>query len=601
MKKLALVLLALVAGGAFFLWREAPHRATGAEIAPPDALLFAHLPDLVRTARRWPATALAQLWREREVQAFAAGALARMPALLETQEALRRLERSGAREAFFAVTSTEGPAPGFVAGLRFTGSKSDVAALLSKPWAAWRQASPAGRTELLRRPHWEIETHTVEDRLLAGCFYEGWYFLANDLVRLELTLARCRDRSSAGIASTEGWKTATAPLPPDADALLVAEPERLPVLLGVLAPAAPHLPAPAPKSRPIAWAVKLDRSLLRDTLFLPGVPPAATPLTARTHVLLGAETLFYGAFLLPAPLEVPPPIAPLLTLLTSSPSLALAGETLSAADFTAAFGPECAVLLDWPPEAEAPAICFVLGIRDARRAAQVVETITGGTDDTETWLRQEEAGMALHRAPADPKTGAAPALAILADTIVLGANAAPVRATAARLLLGPGSSGDAPARAELANASGSATEAIARLDFRRLFERSYETFRPFLRMSLAFSPVTGSYLDPEKLPPAEAIARHLAPTLYTQTARPEGLLIEAAGTLSLSQTLAGIVATVGTSSLRALSERKEARTPELTRTPGKERIPARSATKGAETSTEASNVPEKSQIGASQR
>ena len=72
MKKILLILLAvlvLVAASAFWILRETGPTDAGA-LLPAETVVLASLPDLPRTASRWPKTILAKIGAEPEMKAF---------------------------------------------------------------------------------------------------------------------------------------------------------------------------------------------------------------------------------------------------------------------------------------------------------------------------------------------------------------------------------------------------------------------------------------------------------------------------------------------------------------------------------------------------
>jgi hypothetical protein len=602
----AIVLAAVLCAGLVHLWREAPYRVRGEEIAPPDALVFVQLPDLQRTARRWPETALAQLWAEPEVQALLKAPLEQMPALRRVREHAVRLARVAPREAFVALVAADGAEVKFVAGLHFAGSKSEVATLVAEPWAAWRAQWPAGRSEVLHRPQWEIETYAVEERLLAGSFHAGWYFLSDDLAALEATLGRCQGGASTGIGSTAALRRAAAPLPPEPDLFIFAQPGRLLDRLGaLLAGATPAVEKTPADFQPIAWGVKLEGPGFRDTIFIPGVGSPKVSLRRSTQALTAPDSLLYGAFLLPPRAELPPAVAPFFALLATQPWLVEAGERVSWAEFAAGFGPEGGIVLDWPPAADAPSLSFLFQVRDTGRAAHFVESLTGPSARDAPWQRLESGRTAHFQMPAGRPGGSTPALSLTPDFLVLGAQSHAVRSVATRLNAGSADITQSPPFHEIAARVKTPTAAFAYLDLRAFIERSYETLRPFLGMSLALSPETSPYFDPARLPSRETLARHLGPSVYSQTTRHDGIFIESVGSLSLSQTLASLTVGAWSSVGPALSRlgKNETRPamPTKLELPAAVPISAPRRANAAETSRKSGNADETSQIQPSQR
>jgi hypothetical protein len=606
MKKFApalVVLVAVLCGALALLWRGESQRAPGAEIAPPEAIVFAQLPDLPRTARRWPDTALAHLWQEPELQAFLAKPSEKMPALLRAREHFAKLRRVVPREAFVAILTLDGPAPRFVAGLRFSGRKSDVAALVAEPWATWREAWPAGRAEVLRRADWEIETYAFQEKLLAGCFHAGWYFMANDLAALEATLARCQSRD--GIGSTAELQRATGALSPESDVLVFARTGSVFERLGAMLTSQPSAPAPPKPAGSFGWGAKIEGAHIRDTIFIPGVAGTGTALLRGTQALTAPESLLYAAFLLPAKVELPPAISSALALLPVSSWFALRGAAVSWSDFTAAFGPEGGVVLDWPAAADAPALTFVFEVRDRGHAARFIDSLTGPAAKGARWQRQEEGSVIHYQAARDRQGGTTPAVALAPDLLVLGAQSHAVRAVAARLGARGADLTQSPPFHEIAARVSTPKIAFAYLDLRALFERSYEALRPFLAMSLALSPELAPYFDPAKLPTAPALARHLGPSVYSQGAHDDGVRIESVGSLSFSQTLASLATLTWSSAAPALRTLgKPPAPPPPRKAPSASPSPAPKAPPTvlpAETSRKSENADETSQIQAFQR
>jgi hypothetical protein len=141
-----------------------------------------------------------------------------------------------------------------------------------------------------------------------------------------------------------------------------------------------------------------------------------------------------------------------------------------------------------------------------------------------------------------PPAPVAPGIALTERFAVVGADAADVRRCVAQMHAGSAAIDRRPEMTALAGQMRPPTAACAYVDLRRLFERSYAMLRPFLAMSLAFSPSASQHFDASKLPSTDTIARHLGPTVYTQCTTARGALIESVGTLSFSQTLGSVMA-----------------------------------------------------------
>jgi hypothetical protein len=76
-----------------------------------------------------------------------------------------------------------------------------------------------------------------------------------------------------------------------------------------------------------------------------------------------------------------------------------------------------------------------------------------------------------------------------------------------------------------------------------VYARFDASLRPLLAMGAAFLPALSDMVDVGKLPPADVVARHLSPTVMSQSYRGDGYVAESLGSLPLYQTIIGAVTT----------------------------------------------------------
>ncbi len=558
---IGLIIAVLFVAG-LFLRVRVPHMARAAELVPAEAIVFAQFPDLPRTGERWKSTALSQLWNEPEMQAFLEKPRAKIAKEQSLLPQLARLQNVGVGEAFFAVTSIDGTEPRFVAGFSFSGSRSEVEALLAEPRAALKKARPTGRAELVNYGAAEIETFTEKEATVAGVFRDNWYFLANNLELLEQTLDRYdhkNDSAAGSLAKAAIFLEATAPLPADRDALIVAQlgtvMDRVTALLLASGQKMDEKQvADLKKTTAIAAATKLDGTQFRDTIFVlsPGGKTEA-PLARNSLALTSPATLLYFALALPAAIEVPDSAAAMLPMIL--PNLApmqksLAAKGLSFAEWNQAFGPEFGAVMDWPPATLQPSLMLTLDVRDAAKARAFADALTGPVAGGPAWLRKEENGATIYSAPpADGLQLVTPTFALTEKFLVAGLSAEAVGPVGARLKSEGANLSGAPAFESAGKTVGAPTSAYGFIDLRGLFERAYGTFRPFIIMSLAFAPDAGEWIDGAKLPTTETFTKHLGPIVMSQSTSERGTLLESRGTLTINQVL---VAAVGAAIRAAL-------------------------------------------------
>ena len=543
MKKASAVLAVLLALGlaAFVLYKKTiGAHVPAAQLVPGETLLFVDLPNLPRTALRWPQTGLAKILAEPEMQQFLAKPRAAGPGK-DWDEKLGQLLRLAPREVFVAVTSIEGTTPKWVAGCAFIGRKKDAQALLAEPRAAWKEVWPAGKSDIGTHGAVEVETFTYGDAVLAEAFAADWYLISNDVPLLHATLdAAALPNGAAGALGTRDvFKKATAPLPTEGDALVFAQLGTLTERITSLMVASGQAPDPQQladlqRMQAVAWGTKMEGETMRDTIYLLAPGGALEPkLALHALGLQTADTFLSYVLKLPEKIEMPdsaglvggylPMLAPM--------EKALAEKGLTWADFGKAFGPELGVVADWAQKDAQPSAVLGLDVRDPAKARAFVEVFTGEATGSPPWGRAEKDGVTLFQSP--PGEGLipiTPALALTDKFLVLGFSPEGVETAVARWK-------QAPPRAWTIKEVEAPSTGFGELDMKTLFERSYGTLRPLLAMSLAFNADLGQYLDAGKLPGTETISRHLAPSLYTQSTTAEGTLVQSVGTLTFNQVL----------------------------------------------------------------
>lgn len=554
MKKIipGVLLLLAFAAAAFFVLkakRYLPERPRGAELVPEDTVFFAQLPSLRQTAVRFPRTGLYKLWEEPEIQAFLEKPRQKMPQFKQWTQMIPDLLEVMPGEAFAAVTALEGSKAKFVAGFSFAGSRSAVESLLKPSRTAFRKAWPTGKADLASYKAHEIESYTYAQGIIAESYCESWYFISNDVRLLESTLDRhdLQEGLTAGtLAGTELFQKAMAPHATDADAFLFAKPGVLTQRIdSLLAATTPVNKAPEKPSAEKAWsmATKLDGKHIRDTLFiLGGEASQKEPLTRETVGFCGPQTFFYYAGEMP---QTMPGLESAGVLRNYVPGFMELEARLESAglgfkDIPVAFGPELGLIFDWSEGSAMPAILVAAEVKDKELSRRFVDAWAGTKGQPGAWGREQLEGALVLRSPGSDFAMTQPTLAINESHVLFGLSAPTVIGGLQRMAKNEGLD------ARLAEAPGvqlktTPTSAFGYFDSKGLFERAYALYRPFISMSLMFSPEAGSYIDAGKLPTAEAVSKHLGPSVYGQSVTKDGVLIESTGTLTFNQWLVGVI------------------------------------------------------------
>ncbi len=501
----ALVLLALAAAAFFFLKlrRFLPERARGAELAPAETIFFAQIPNARETARRVPQTGLFQIWREQEVQDFLEKPRRKAPWAKVWQERFDQLVRVAPGEMFIAITSATEARRSFVGGFSFAGTRRDAEALAEQIRAT------AGR---------ELVLH----------LRSNWCLLATDGELLQAALERFDGKGGPALAGSGKFQQTIAPLGIGNDLVIYGNPKAL--------------SAEAGRAEPMAAATKIEGGKLHDTIFLPAEKPrAAASLPRQTLTLTSPQAQIYYATDLAAlpPLPDAKGWVGMLPVLGRTEKV-LGEKGLTWSDFSRAFGPELGVIVEWPENAALPMLLVGAEVRDRSLAGSFFEALTRPEIFGAAWREQKEGDATMLLAPPQGFSLVNPAVVLTERWALLGLSPEAVSGALGRVKSTAGTLAQEETYRDVTRFLDPQAGAMGYLDFPRLFERVYRMARPFLTLSLAFSPEAGTQFDAGKLPPAEAISKHLSPIVATQTQTAGGTLIESSGTVTVTDLFLGL-------------------------------------------------------------
>jgi len=540
-----------LAAGLFRFYREEARLVPAAQLVSPEALLLVEFPDLSATAVRWRETALCDILGEPEVQAFLAKPRLQLEQNKAWAETMQGFARIQPRQAFLAVERVTNPLPSMLGGFAFGGNRGDAEALLAKARAQMQSASPGGKRGEVKYREFQIETFSDKGITLAGCFARNWYFVANDLDLLKSTLDRLTGKTLTHLAATTAYRESLAPLPPNPDFRLFTQPGALSekLLTHLNAAGQPfdfQDSAALRKMQAVALATRLEGQRIRDALYLYEPQAALRPvLSGKTLELTTPDTLFYGAMSPQFASEMPqrrpskaiPGVEPLRALFA-----ALAPPAATLSQFNAAFGPEHALLMDWPTGVEQPNLFLALEVRRPEEARKFMESVF------RAWNRADNAGVCFWTltldSPAAPQFH--PTVALTAHHAMAALNLETLKPFAANAT--SSGSGALPRSPAFLGAMSTVTPpqtALAYLDAQPVFERLYALLRPAVLLWGLSDPEVSKNVDFGKLPSSRVFSRHLSPLCLSASQTGRGLLVETTGPVTFIQMAAGIAAMTG--------------------------------------------------------
>src|SRR5438477_2532398 len=223
-------------------------------------------------------------------------------------------------------------------------------------------------------------------------------------------------------------------------------------------------------------------------------------------------------------------------------SNALSSAGVTKEDWKAAFGDEISVMAAWPANAQLPNAVLTVALRDSARARKIAGAIASSSG----WQKISRNNAEYYTAPTSG------ALAVVTPTVAVSDRflVAGLNATSVDGVISPAPAGGGLAGSEKFHSASKLvpdpSQIFVYLDLAGLYSRLDATVRPILQMGAAFVPGLSERLDPNKLPPAEVITKHLSPVVASTSYVNGGYRSESAGTITIEQVaMAGGAAYVG--------------------------------------------------------
>ena len=191
-----------------------------------------------------------------------------------------------------------------------------------------------------------------------------------------------------------------------------------------------------------------------------------------------------------------------------------------------------------------------LDVRDHIAAAKFVDNLTNTLSAEAGWQTSQADGLAFHTLASPGVSFVSPTLTLSSKHLILGLNPPEVHEAAKREdVVTPNFTGSETYKTAM-TAVEKPGVAFAYLDSQAFFERLYGALKPVAMLGAAFVfPQAGEYVDLGKLPPAEAISKHLSPTVLSETSDNEGILLESVGSFTCGE---AVVVVAGGSAAAAI-------------------------------------------------
>ena len=537
MKKYFVILLALLvltAASAFWILRgNGPTDA--AEFLPAETVALASLPDLPRSASRWPKTILAKIGAEPEMKAFLERPLQYITRDRGGSEAAGILWKLKPARLFTAVLSVSSNDAALLVGFQFWGGKSGHDLAVARLRDELSRGGPA--PEVVREDYHgvEIASSVHQGFKLYNASQGKWGFLSNNLPALKEAIDRAAGRIKEGsLADSPRYKEVLSKLAKDADLVLFCQPQSaLDTLLEVGsslgAQPIPQQVEQLRKVEAIGATTKLDEANLRDNIFVMRKnPPDAGSLNHSALKFTSQETAAY--------FEFATNFRPILAAASNATSSGLlnfpAMQTTRLPQLIPeALGPDCAISVSWAPQQIRPTGLVAVQIRDRAKAEDALRELLALFPEASV---TEFEGIRYFSVPSLQSAFANPTLALVEGFLVLGVDPGELSHSLQSFKTGE-TLEKSPVFAPALSAYKAANEVFGYADSKTLFERGFPMLRQVIVFGAAVVPGASAIIDGSKLPQTESIAKHLQPIVYNQIRIPEGYLVESSGPITMNQ------------------------------------------------------------------
>jgi hypothetical protein len=211
-----------------------------------------------------------------------------------------------------------------------------------------------------------------------------------------------------------------------------------------------------------------------------------------------------------------------------------------------AFGNDFEALCNWPAEARFPTIVATVPINDPPKARKIVDALTSLPVAGAEWTHEDRDGVTVFSIqPFGVQLGLSPAIVFSGNSIYLGTEVGAIETLRARLAK-PGRELEKSGRFRSAIAQVPDGDcAFNYVDTQLTWERLDATLRPLLAMSATLYPALSKDVDLARIPPAEAITKHLSPIVMSQRFEKEGYITESVGPITFRAATLGIGAGIG--------------------------------------------------------
>lgn len=550
-----LVILLLLVAVASSLYLLVPHKTktpTGASLLPADTFLFLQMPDVAKSKQDFKTTALYQIWSEKEVQDFVGKAAEAMRTAYHEKvgdnpyaSLLRRGTELARGEMFIALPelgAIQKEIPSMVMGVDVKERKAEANQWIDEVKAKLKAEVAKLAEESTTYKGVTYKRWTTPRTTISLAYFGSMLVVTSKPEAMEQIIDRIKDKAAPILEKDERYQNARKHMPSAYAALAYCNPKPLVAMLKGLVLFMPQLQSTmqgADAVQAISYSTTFTNGSFQDVVFVDapvgtrgdmGAETAPTqrktlPLTSASALVYSVQSMNMGKArdTLFQPLQSIP--VPKLQELLFQLEKFNRDNGIDPNEFLNGIGPEYAFSLNWETNAPMPEMFVALEIRDMAKITASLDKLWqwGKTSATETGMDPftdiAYNGVTIH---AMQSPIVSPCYVVTEKFLLIS-----LQSDTAKQLIdkqaGAGKSlADNPIYQKTISTLPSGGYSYSYLDTSNLFMRTYNFIRPLVARYGGAASAVQSYVDLNKMPQTQTIAKHLQPSAATQVADKDG-------------------------------------------------------------------------------
>jgi hypothetical protein len=198
------------------------------------------------------------------------------------------------------------------------------------------------------------------------------------------------------------------------------------------------------------------------------------------------------------------------------------------------------MISDWPEQMRWPSLVISAPVKDQAGGRKIIDALIHGVSESGQWEQADKDGTHYWYFGNSGWLSIRPVMALSDRVWVTGLDSNSVETAVHRAQKPEATLVDSDNNRRAVQLVPKPTNLFTYVDPAQIYSRIDATVRPILLMSAAFLPGANDFADLSKVPPPEAITKHLSPIVFSQYYAGKGYVAESVGPVTLNQAGLGV-------------------------------------------------------------